>query len=35
MKKAFSDYAKEVREGTFPAQEHTYKIEDEVIEKLY
>ncbi len=34
MKKAFSDYAKEVREGTFPAQEHTYKI-DEVIEKLY
>ncbi len=35
MKKAFSDYAREVREGTFPAQEHTYKIEDEIIEKLY
>lgn len=35
MKQAFSDYKKEVSEGTFPAQEHTYKIEDEVIEKLY
>ena len=35
MKEAFKAYKKEVGEGTFPAQEHTYKIEDEVIEKLY
>lgn len=35
MKQAFADYAKEVKEGTFPAEEHTYKISDEVIEKLY
>lgn len=35
MKQAFSDYKKEVSEGTFPAEEHSYKIEDEVIEKLY
>lgn len=35
MKQAFADYAKEVKEGTFPAQEHTYAISDEVIEKLY
>lgn len=35
MKQAFSDYKKEVSEGTFPAEEHSYKIEDEVIQKLY
>ena len=35
MKQAFSDYKKEVSDGTFPAEEHSYKIEDEVIEKLY
>lgn len=34
MTKAFEDYKKEVKEGTFPAAEHTYKIADEVIEKL-
>lgn len=32
---AFADYIKEVQDGTFPAAEHTYKIDDEVIEKLY
>lgn len=32
---AFADYIKEVQEGTFPAEEHTYKIDDEIIEKLY
>ncbi len=35
MKQAFMDYVKEVKAGTFPAEEHTYQIEDEVIEKLY
>lgn len=35
MKQAFTDYKKEVSEGTFPAPEHGYKIDDEVIEKLY
>lgn len=35
MKQAFVDYKKEVTEGTFPAEEHGYKIDDEVIDKLY
>lgn len=35
MKDAFSAYIKEVKDGTFPAEEHTFKIDDEVIEKLY
>jgi len=34
MSQAFADYMKEVKEGTFPAPEHTYKIDDEIIEKL-
>lgn len=35
MREAFAHYAEEVASGTFPAEEHTYKIKDEVIEKLY
>ena len=35
MKDGFATYVKEVKEGTFPAKEHTYKIEDSIIEKLY
>lgn len=35
MKKGFRAYIQEVQEKTFPAEEHTYKISDEVIEKLY
>lgn len=35
MKKAFADYIKEVKEGSFPAKEHCFKIEDSIIEKLY
>lgn len=35
MKEAFKAYKKEVSEGTFPAEEHGYKIADEVIDKLY
>lgn len=35
MKAGFQDYVKEVKEGVFPAKEHTFKIDDSVIEKLY
>lgn len=35
MKEAFQQYIEEVTAGTFPAEEHTFKIEDEVLEKLY
>ena len=34
MKQAFADYAKEVKAGTFPDEEHSYAIDDEVIEAL-
>ncbi len=32
---AFKAYDEEVKAGTYPAQEHTYAISDEVLEKLY
>lgn len=35
MKEAFRSYDKEVKEGVFPAKEHTFQIEDTVIDKLY
>lgn len=35
MKEAFQNYSDEVKAGTFPAPEHTFKIDDDVIEKLY
>ncbi|MCR5144924.1 MAG: 3-methyl-2-oxobutanoate hydroxymethyltransferase [Lachnospiraceae bacterium] len=35
MRSAFRAYDEEVKAGTFPAEEHTYKIDDEIIEKLY
>ena len=35
MKNAFEKYVKEVQEGNFPSEEHTFKIDDEIIEKLY
>lgn len=35
MKDGFSAYIQEVKAGTFPADEHTFKISDEVINKLY
>ena len=35
MREGFSAYIDEVRKGSFPAPEHTYKIDDDVIEKLY
>ena len=35
MKEAFEEYNKEVKNGSFPSQEHTFKISEDVIEKLY
>ena len=35
MSQAFKDYDAAVKDGSFPAEEHTYKIDEEVIEKLY
>ena len=35
MKTAFADYIKEVSEGSYPAPEHTFKIDDDVLDKLY
>ncbi len=35
MKDAFKEYSKEVKSKTFPGPEHTYKISEEVLEKLY
>ncbi len=35
MREAFSSYAAEVASGAFPTEEHTYKISDDVLEKLY
>ncbi len=35
MKEAFKAYDEEVKAGTFPSKEHTYAIDDDIIEKLY
>ena len=35
MKEAFQNYDNEVKAGTFPAAEHTFKIDDTIIDKLY
>jgi 3-methyl-2-oxobutanoate hydroxymethyltransferase len=35
MKDAFKTYIKEVNEGTFPGVEHSFKIDDEILNKLY
>ena len=32
---AVQQYIREVKERSFPAPEHTFKIDDEVLEKLY
>ena len=34
MKTAFTKYIEEVKNGVFPAPEHTFKIDDQVIEEL-
>lgn len=35
MREAFKEYSREVKEGSFPAPEHTFTISDDVISKLY
>ena len=35
MSQAFKDYDAAVKDGSFPSEEHTYKIDEEVIEKLF
>lgn len=35
IKEAFEQYSSEVKNGIFPEEKHTFKISDEVIEKLY
>lgn len=35
MIQAFKDYAAAVKDGSFPQEQHTYAIDDDVIEKLY
>ena len=35
MKGAFQKYIEEVKDGVFPGEENSFKIDDEIIEKLY
>lgn len=35
MRSGFKSYIKEVNEGTFPAKEHCFKIDDEILNNLY
>ena len=35
MKEAFTQYFEEIRSGAFPGEEHEYKIDDDIIDKLY
>lgn len=35
MKEAFQKYMEEIQNGAFPSSEHEYKIDDDIIEKLY
>ena len=35
MKEAIGSYVKEVQEGTFPEQKHTFKIDENELQKLY
>lgn len=34
MKEAFASYVKEVQDGTFPAKEHCFKIDDEILKSV-
>lgn len=35
MRAAFGEYAREVREGSFPGPEHTFQMDESIISKLY
>lgn len=35
MRDGFKSYIKEVNEGTFPGSEHCFKIDDEILNKLW
>ncbi|MBU5486793.1 3-methyl-2-oxobutanoate hydroxymethyltransferase [Clostridium sp. MSJ-8] len=35
MKKAFKQYDQEVKDVVFPEEQHTFKIDDDILEKLY
>ena len=35
MEKGIKAYIAETQNGTFPAQEHTFKIDEETLNKLY
>lgn len=35
MRKAFQEYIKEVQEGIFPSEEHCFKIDEDILKKLY
>ena len=35
IKQGLDKYSEEVKSGEFPSQEHTFKIDDEILEKLY
>lgn len=34
MREAFAEYVREVQEGSFPAEEHTFKISEEVLDQI-
>lgn len=34
MRNTFKQYAEEVRNGSFPGEEHSYKMSDEVMETI-
>lgn len=35
MNEAFTAYKKAVEEGSFPSEEHTFKMDETIIDKLY
>lgn len=35
MNEAFTAYKKAVEEGSFPGEEHTFKMDETIIDKLY
>jgi 3-methyl-2-oxobutanoate hydroxymethyltransferase len=35
MREAFRTYHQEVADGTFPAAEHTFKMDETILDRLY